>query len=138
MLLHVIFIIIKCFLCIFQQYLSFKEELRVHVDIYERFKSKAESQTFLVLSEDKWTYLQHRWSYVTSQVHVWQWKLDSNLPGRLGQIGDWLYRAEELLNFEAKPSDHHEESADQIRAKINEHKVSIKLFRTKNCNVRLT
>ena len=93
-------------------------------EVYERFQKKAESGTFLVITEDNWTYIQQRWKYVSAQTRMWQWKLDSNLPGRLGQIGDWLNRAEEMLDNELMYTDDaHEENAKMVRGTLDEHKV---------------
>lgn len=61
---------------------------------------------------------------------VWHWKLDSNLPGRLGQIGDWLYRAEELVDSELKYPEAPEEKANMLRAKVDEHKVCTDVLNT--------
>lgn len=56
----------------FQQFLSFREELSLKCDVYEKFKVKAETKAFLVITEDKWTYLQQRWNYTSAQTRVWQ------------------------------------------------------------------
>jgi len=63
-------------------------------------------------------------------MHVWQWKLDSNLPGRLGQIGDWLYRSEELVNSELAAIDDNnpEETAKNIRRSLDKIIVKQQLF----------
>jgi len=58
------------------------------------------------------------------KTRVWQWKLDSNLPDRLGHLGDWLYRAEEMLEGDIGYTEKHEETADNIHRKLEEHKVS--------------
>ena len=84
---------------------------------------KAETKTLLTITEDKWTYFTQRWNYVTARTRVWQWKLDSSLPGRLGQIGDWLYRAEEMLDAELKCAEQHEDTANLLSARLDEHKV---------------
>ena len=105
--------------------MAFREELRLKTEIYERFRRKAETKSLLTVTEDKWVYVAQRWSYVTSRTRLWQWKLDNNLPGRLGQLGDWLYRAEELLDSEASYSDRPEEAAATLRTLLEEHKVSI-------------
>lgn len=107
-----------------QQYLAFQEDLRLRCDVYERFRIKGESKTLLVITEDKWTYLQQRWSYVSQQTRVWQWKLDSNLPGRLGQMGDWLYRAEEMVQTEINYADKHEDTVENIQTKLEDIGVS--------------
>ncbi len=56
-------------------------------------------------------------------LQVWQWKLDSSLPGRLGQIGDWLHRAEQLLDQPLTYTDLHQENADMLHKRLEHHKV---------------
>lgn len=77
-----------------------------------------------MLSDEKWTSLSNRWNQICARTRVWRWKLDSNLPARLGQIGDWLYRAEELLANEEHYVENAEETAQNIRKKLDEHLVN--------------
>ena len=106
-----------------QEYTAFTEDLRLKCEVYEQFRVKAESKTLLVITEDKWTHLKQRWTYVSTRTHVWQWKLDSSLPGELGKIGDWLYRAEELLDADVQQGETPEEKAFYIRSQITDLKV---------------
>ena len=57
------------------------------------------------------------------QARVWQWKLDSALPSRLGQLGDWLYRAEEIVDAEINYAEKPEDTAKHIQSRVDEHKV---------------
>ena len=107
----------------FQQFITFRDEVKLKCEVYEKFRRKAESKTFLIVTEDKWMYVTQRWRYVTAQMRVWQWKLDSNLPGKLGPIGDWLYRAEERLDTEIKYPEDPEETAKLAHERLEEHKV---------------
>ena len=54
---------------------------------------------------------------------MWQWKLDSALPSRLGQLGDWLYRAEEIVDAEINYAEKPEDTAKHIQSRVDEHKV---------------
>ena len=54
----------------FQQYLAFHEELRVHVKAFDTLRDKHGKEQLLWVNEDKWTTLQQKWSYVTSQTKV--------------------------------------------------------------------
>ena len=107
-----------------QQYLEFREELTLKYDVYEAFRKKHDAGSLLIIKEDKWTYLCQRWSYVKARTRVWQWKLDSNLPGRLGQIGDWLYRGEEMLDGELTFTDQQAENRDMVQQRLAAHKVN--------------
>ena len=62
---------------------------------------------------------------------MWLWKLDSNLPGDLGQIGEWLNRAEELVDEEMRYTEKHEETANIIADKLVQFRVSY----TKTCQI---
>lgn len=64
------------------------------------------------------------------RMNRWRHKLDSNLPGDLRQISEWIYRAEEVLarglNFDPstlKP----EENLQRFNHLHEEHAVSILL-----------
>ena len=83
-----------------QQFLQFSEDLRLRCRVYDRLRVKVESRqddSAVVVTVEKWTCLQQRWNHTTARTRVWLWKLDNSLPGRVGRIGDWLYRSEELL-----------------------------------------
>ncbi len=69
---------------------------------------------------------------MTQHTHLWQWKLDSNLPGRLGQIGDWLNRGEEMVEDELSYGDKPEDNADLVHARLEECKVSQSHTKTKS------
>jgi hypothetical protein len=57
------------------------------------------------------------------QLHHWLWLLDSGLPGDLGQVGEWLGRAEALIGSDDIPTVMNEETASIISRKLEEHKV---------------
>jgi len=57
------------------------------------------------------------------QLHHWLWLLDSGLPGDLGQVGEWLGRAEALIASDDIPTIMNEETASIISRKLEEHKV---------------
>jgi hypothetical protein len=66
------------------------------------------------------------------QLHHWLWLLDSGLPGDLGQVGEWLGRAEALIASDDIPTIMNEETASIISRKLEEHKVKLTLqFRIK-------
>lgn len=76
------------------------------------------------LTETAWKKLQDRWTIVQAMTQKWLWKLDSSLPSRLGQLGDWLFRAELILDEEADRKEHEQEMADQLSDILLGHKVS--------------
>lgn len=108
-----------------QQYMTFTEELKTKTKMYERLEKHGNDDSFLTLTQEKWTVVRQRWTLVTQQTRIWQWKLDSNLPGQLGYIGDWLYRAEEMVESEIQYVDKHEDTATNIKMKLDELKVGI-------------
>ena len=94
----------------FQMYLRFTEDLRLRARVYERLRVQVDSEASGnsrsdVVTVEKFVNIQQRWTYTTSRTRVWLWKLDSSLPGAVGQIGDWLYRAEEKVS-EMAAQDH--------------------------------
>lgn len=103
--------------------MAFNEELKAHTKVVERLQAQAEDNTFLVVTMEKWTVVKQKWMHINQQTRIWQWKLDSNLPGQLGHIGDWLYRAEEMVESEIHYVDKHEDTAANIKTKLDELKV---------------
>lgn len=59
------------------------------------------------------------------QLFEWHLQLDKSLPAPLGTIGAWLYRAETFLREEIVLQQAHEETADMIQKKLEQHKVCI-------------
>lgn len=53
----------------------------------------------------------------------WHIHLDKSLPAPLGTIGAWLYRAEAALKEEVTIQQAHEETANTIHRKLEQHKV---------------
>jgi hypothetical protein len=88
-----------------QMYVKFTEDLRLRFRVFERIRVRVESRDSQAangapsdgVTVEKFVHIQQRWTYTSDRTRVWLWKLDSSLPGRVGQIGDWLYRAEEKV-----------------------------------------
>uniref|UniRef100_A0A8D2LVZ1 Spectrin repeat containing nuclear envelope protein 1 n=1 Tax=Varanus komodoensis TaxID=61221 RepID=A0A8D2LVZ1_VARKO len=66
------------------------------------------------------------WDRVTSRLFEWHLHLDKSLPAPLGNIGAWLNRAETSLREEILIQQAHEETANMIHRKFEEHKVLLK------------
>ncbi|XP_016071417.1 PREDICTED: nesprin-1 [Miniopterus natalensis] len=62
------------------------------------------------------------WDRVSSRLFDWHIQLDKSLPAPLGTIGAWLYRAEVALREEISIQQVHEETADTIQRKREQHK----------------
>jgi nesprin-1 len=115
-------------------YVKFTEDMRLRFRVLERIRIKVESRdsqtagdaTSDVVTVEKLVYVQQRWTYTSNRTRVWLWKLDSSLPGRVGQIGDWLYRAEEKVG-EVAAQDHSilapAAAVDNIQQQMDEMKV---------------
>uniref|UniRef100_A0A8D0G592 Calponin-homology (CH) domain-containing protein n=1 Tax=Sphenodon punctatus TaxID=8508 RepID=A0A8D0G592_SPHPU len=59
---------------------------------------------------------------VSSRLFDWHVHLDKALPAPLGTIGAWLYRAEAALREEIIIQQAHEETANTIHRKLEQHK----------------
>ncbi|KAH0622390.1 hypothetical protein JD844_024656, partial [Phrynosoma platyrhinos] len=66
------------------------------------------------------------WDRVTSRLFEWHLHLDKSLPAPLGTIGAWLYQAETSLREEIIIQQAHEETANLIHRKIEQHKDVLK------------
>uniref|UniRef100_A0A8C2US11 Calponin-homology (CH) domain-containing protein n=1 Tax=Chinchilla lanigera TaxID=34839 RepID=A0A8C2US11_CHILA len=62
------------------------------------------------------------WDRVSSRLFDWHSQLDKSLPAPLGTIGAWLYRAEVALKEEIAVQQAHEETANTIQRKLEQHK----------------
>uniref|UniRef100_A0A671FP75 Spectrin repeat containing nuclear envelope protein 1 n=1 Tax=Rhinolophus ferrumequinum TaxID=59479 RepID=A0A671FP75_RHIFE len=62
------------------------------------------------------------WDRVSSRLFDWHIQLDKSLPAPLGTIGAWLYRAEVALREEITIQQVHEETANTIQRKREQHK----------------
>ncbi|XP_027759675.1 nesprin-1 isoform X4 [Empidonax traillii] len=66
------------------------------------------------------------WERVSSRLLDWHIHLDKSLPAPLGTIGAWLYRAEAALREEVTVQQAHEETANTIHRKLEQHKDLLK------------
>ncbi|XP_059684163.1 nesprin-1-like [Gavia stellata] len=66
------------------------------------------------------------WDRVSSRLLDWHIHLDKSLPAPLGTIGAWLYRAEAALREELTAQQAHEETANIIHRKLEQHKDLLK------------
>ncbi|XP_010018863.1 PREDICTED: nesprin-1-like, partial [Nestor notabilis] len=66
------------------------------------------------------------WERVSSRLLDWHIHLDKSLPAPLGTIGAWLYRAEAALREEVTVQQAHEETANIIHRKLEQHKDLLK------------
>lgn len=115
-----------CFCYIFlQDYIAFKTELDRREKVYLKLGEKVATKKAARLTEQNWKDLDTNWKQVARKTRLWLWKLDTSLPGRLGKFGDWVNRAEELLESEIPVLDDPEDTADNIAKLTHEHRVII-------------
>ncbi|XP_045150497.1 nesprin-1-like [Echinops telfairi] len=62
------------------------------------------------------------WDRMSSRLFDWHTQHDKSLPAPLGTIGAWLYRAEVALREELTIQQVHEETANTIQQKLEQHK----------------
>uniref|UniRef100_A0A668AGR2 Spectrin repeat containing, nuclear envelope 1b n=1 Tax=Myripristis murdjan TaxID=586833 RepID=A0A668AGR2_9TELE len=66
------------------------------------------------------------WDRVSVRLLDWHIHLDKSLPGPLGVIGAWLHRAEIALREDIPIQHAHEETANVIHRKLEQHKEVLK------------
>ncbi|MED6258394.1 Nesprin-1, partial [Ataeniobius toweri] len=66
------------------------------------------------------------WDRVSARLLDWHIHLDKSLPGPLGVIGAWLHRAEMALREDIPPQHVHEETANVLHRKLEQHKEVLK------------
>uniref|UniRef100_A0A3B5AJR5 Calponin-homology (CH) domain-containing protein n=1 Tax=Stegastes partitus TaxID=144197 RepID=A0A3B5AJR5_9TELE len=62
------------------------------------------------------------WDRVSARLLDWHIHLDKSLPGPLGVIGAWLHRAEMALREDIPIQHAHEETANVLHRKLEQHK----------------
>lgn len=92
--------------------------------VYDQLQAKVTAKQLLKVSESSWTELQQKWTKVTDLTRLWQRKLDSNLPGQLGEIGKWIHLVELLLEAEIVYGKTPEEAVQNISERLVQLKVS--------------
>uniref|UniRef100_A0A3Q2Y7W4 Calponin-homology (CH) domain-containing protein n=1 Tax=Hippocampus comes TaxID=109280 RepID=A0A3Q2Y7W4_HIPCM len=66
------------------------------------------------------------WDRVSIRLLDWHIHLDKSLPGPLGAIGAWLHRAEMALREDVPIQHAHEETANALHRKLEQHKEVLK------------
>lgn len=66
------------------------------------------------------------WDRVSTRLLDWHIHLDKSLPGPLGVIGAWLHRAEMALREDIPIQHAHEETANVLHRKLEQHKEVLK------------
>lgn len=66
------------------------------------------------------------WDRVSARLLDWHIHLDKSLPGPLGVVGAWLHRAELALREEVPIQHAHEETANVLHRKLEQHKEILK------------
>nr|CAD7429519.1 unnamed protein product [Timema monikensis] len=106
-----------------QEYSSFKREFDGKLPSLEKLRKIVETQSMISITADSWREIDSLWNKLEAQLRYWLWLLDASLPGDLGQVGEWLGRAEALILSDDIPSAMNEETATIISRKLEEHKV---------------
>uniref|UniRef100_A0A3Q2FKT7 Calponin-homology (CH) domain-containing protein n=1 Tax=Cyprinodon variegatus TaxID=28743 RepID=A0A3Q2FKT7_CYPVA len=68
------------------------------------------------------------WDRVSARLLDWHIHLDKSLPGPLGVVGAWLHRAELALREDIPLQHVHEETANVLHRKLEQHKTVILSF----------
>ncbi|PNF16720.1 hypothetical protein B7P43_G00879, partial [Cryptotermes secundus] len=79
---------------VYSDYKTFKGEFDEKAKVFGKLKRVIESQSMVTITVESWREIERLWTKLETQLHNWLWLLDSGLPGDLGQVGEWLGRAE--------------------------------------------
>ena len=116
-----------------QQFTAFQVEheqvRRVAAIIMEKKKKKV----LVTMTEEQYTETLTKFTKVELEYKEWRRNLEITLPGRLGEVGKWLDRAEKLMGDEVKPLETQEETCSSMKRKLEEHVVR-KLVNINNAN----
>jgi len=94
------------------------ERLKVCVEERMMSASNSDSVSSDCITNDKVAYLKNRLMCTRDRARLWLRKLNTSLPGHLGQIGDWLCHAEKRLR--EIPSDGYDSPGSAVKS-IQQH-----------------
>lgn len=106
----------------FGLYLKAKINVNDRSVLYNKLHHLASSQNFSQMPKKTWEEIDELWHLLDTQMLMWLWFLDMNLPGDFGEIGKWLSDAEKLIMDRDLPTAMNEETAAIISRKLEEHK----------------
>ncbi|KAK6636175.1 hypothetical protein RUM43_009828 [Polyplax serrata] len=106
----------------YNEFLKSKSEAVEKAKVYEKFGKIVDSQSIISISLDSWREMEKLWLLLEHLLRYWEWLLDSKLQGLLGEIVDWLGRAENMIYGDEIPQVMNEETARIISQKLEEHK----------------
>ncbi|XP_063222936.1 muscle-specific protein 300 kDa isoform X4 [Bacillus rossius redtenbacheri] len=107
---------------VYSEYAALKSDFDGRVAVHDKLCKLVEAQSMISISYESWQEIDRLWFKLEAQLRHWLWLLDSSLPGALGQVGEWLGRAEALVVSDDIPSAMNEETATIISRKLEEHK----------------
>ena len=106
----------------FDSFMAFMTEVDEKQVTYNKLKNLIETQNIVSISKESWEDIVRLWNLLQDQLRHWLWLLDSKLPGDFRFVGEWLAKAEGLLNDSDLPLIMNEETAIIISKKLDEHK----------------
>ncbi|XP_059468655.1 muscle-specific protein 300 kDa isoform X2 [Neocloeon triangulifer] len=106
----------------YSDFVTFKDNFKLKQVVFEKLKKLVDTQSMVAITLESWREIERLWAKLESQIRYWQWFLDSNLPGALGEVGKWLGDAENLIFNDDIPQLMNEETATIISRKLEEHK----------------
>ncbi|XP_022255070.1 nesprin-1-like [Limulus polyphemus] len=107
----------------YKQYKAFQNDMETKRTLYNQLSNKITKKTADPVLVSMWPVLDQRWKQLETNMARWRWKLDCSLPGRLGQLGEWLNQAEQRLTGDVLPHGKHEEMPNLVAMKLNEYKI---------------
>ncbi|GFY40265.1 nesprin-1 [Trichonephila inaurata madagascariensis] len=111
------------------QYFDFytlKSEMKTYRDIYERLRSKINSNTQDIDLKAAWPNLVQRWAKIAKELQDWQHYLDNCLPGQLGQLSKWIIEAERRLGLPILPHVQTTDMLPVIQHELDDHQTFFK------------
>ncbi|XP_074648980.1 muscle-specific protein 300 kDa-like isoform X3 [Tubulanus polymorphus] len=112
----------------YEDLMKLKGEQAQYREGVDRLKQLYDSGSALVIDKEKSDYLNGRWDETNKQIKAWQDKLDRALPGKCGDIAEWLLKAEQLIYDDVVPKDisDNNEIAEILKGKVGTHKALFK------------
>ncbi|GFU04119.1 nesprin-1 [Trichonephila clavipes] len=100
--------------------------MKTYRDIYERLRSKINSNTQDIDLKAAWPNLVQRWAKIAKELQDWQHYLDNCLPGQLGQLSKWIIEAERRLGLPILPHVQTTDMLPVIQHELDDHQTFFK------------
>ncbi|XP_038074821.1 nesprin-1-like [Patiria miniata] len=105
----------------YSQFVEFQAEHKKCQSLMTVVMDKKKKKLLLTLSDEQLDVTESRWSKLVGKETEWKRSVEAGLAGGLGPCGEWLNKAEALLDDDLTPLQSQEETHSSMRRKLIAH-----------------